>query len=111
MIRLIDVLNPDNEAGRLTLIARFGHDKVEQHLPELIRTVQREGRTVVWSCDPMHGNTIKATNGYKTRPFDAITSDIRSFFGVHQAEGTLMRLPLLEIPARTSLSARAAPVP
>ena len=88
LIRLIDVLNPDNEAGRLTLIARFGHDKVEQHLPELIRAVQREGRTVVWSCDPMHGNTIKAANGYKTRPFDAITSEIRSFFAVHQAEGT-----------------------
>ncbi len=62
LIRLIDILNPDNEPGRLTLIARFGADKVEKHLPELIRAVKREGRVVVWSCDPMHGNTIKATS-------------------------------------------------
>jgi 3-deoxy-7-phosphoheptulonate synthase len=88
LIKLIDVLNPDNEPGRLTLIARFGHDKVGQHLPDLIRAVQREGRTVVWSCDPMHGNTVKATNGYKTRPLDAITGEIRNFFAVHEAEGT-----------------------
>ena len=88
LIRLIDVLNPENEAGRLTLIARFGHDKVGQHLPELVRAVKREGRNVVWSCDPMHGNTIKANNGYKTRPFDAITGEIRSFFAVHAAEGS-----------------------
>lgn len=88
LIRLIDILNPENEPGRLTLIARFGHDKVEQHLPELIRAVKREGRSVVWSCDPMHGNTVKATNGYKTRPFDQITGEIKSFFAVHQAEGT-----------------------
>ncbi len=74
--------------GRLTLIARFGADKVEKHLPELIRTVKREGRAVVWSCDPMHGNTIIATSGYKTRPFDAILSEVRRFMGVHQAEGT-----------------------
>ena len=88
LIKLIDVLNPDNEAGRLTLIARFGHDKIGQHLPELIRAVKREGRTVVWSCDPMHGNTVKANNGYKTRPYDAITSEIKSFFAVHAAEGS-----------------------
>jgi len=88
LIKLIDVLNPENEAGRLTLIARFGHDKVGQHLPELVRAVKREGRNVVWSCDPMHGNTIKANNGYKTRPFDAITGEIRSFFAVHAAEGS-----------------------
>ena len=88
LIKLIDVLNPENEAGRLTLIARFGHDKVGQHLPELIRAVKREGRNVVWSCDPMHGNTIKANNGYKTRPFDAITGEIRNFFAVHAAEGS-----------------------
>ncbi|MDQ0394279.1 class II 3-deoxy-7-phosphoheptulonate synthase [Labrys monachus] len=88
LIRLIDVLNPENEAGRLTLIARFGHDKVGQHLPDLIRAVKREGRTVVWSCDPMHGNTVKAANGYKTRPFDAITREIKDFFAVHAAEGT-----------------------
>lgn len=88
LIRLIDILNPENEPGRLTLIARFGADKVEKHLPELIRAVKREGRVVVWSCDPMHGNTIKATSGYKTRPFDAIMSEVRRFMAIHQAEGT-----------------------
>ena len=88
LIKLIDVLNPDNEPGRLTLIARFGADKVEKHLPELIRAVKREGRVVVWSCDPMHGNTIKSTSGYKTRPFDSILKEVRGFMAVHQAEGT-----------------------
>ncbi|MDP1701952.1 MAG: 3-deoxy-7-phosphoheptulonate synthase class II [Aestuariivirga sp.] len=88
LIQLIDILNPENEAGRLTLIARFGADKVEKHLPELIRAVKREGRVVVWSCDPMHGNTIKATSGYKTRPFEAIMTEVRRFMAIHQAEGT-----------------------
>jgi 3-deoxy-7-phosphoheptulonate synthase len=88
LIRLIDMLNPKNEAGRLTLIARFGADKVTEHLPPLIRAVQAEGRTVVWSCDPMHGNTIKAASGYKTRPFDLILKEVDSFFDVHRAEGT-----------------------
>ncbi|CAN5450958.1 3-deoxy-7-phosphoheptulonate synthase class II [soil metagenome] len=88
LMELIDILNPGNELGRLTLITRFGADKVEKHLPELIRAVTREGRHVVWSCDPMHGNTIKAKSGYKTRPFDAILSEVRRFMGVHQAEGT-----------------------
>ena len=88
LIKLIDVLNPENEPGRLTLIARFGADKVEKHLPDLIKAVKREGRVVVWSCDPMHGNTIKATSGYKTRPFDAIMTEVRRFMGVHQAEST-----------------------
>ena len=87
LLRLIDLLNPSNEAGRLTLIARFGSDKVADHLPALIRAVQREGRNVVWSCDPMHGNTVTA-DGYKTRPFDRIMSEIRSFFTIHQGEGT-----------------------
>jgi 3-deoxy-7-phosphoheptulonate synthase len=86
-LRLMDLLNPSNEPGRLTLIARFGSDKVGDHLPALIRAVQREGRSVVWSCDPMHGNTVTA-NGYKTRPFERIMSEIRSFFNIHQAEGT-----------------------
>jgi 3-deoxy-7-phosphoheptulonate synthase len=86
---LIDVLNPDDEAGRLTLICRFGADKVGTHLEKLVRAVKREGRNVVWSCDPMHGNTIKAANGYKTRPFDRITSELKTFFAVHQAEGTV----------------------
>jgi 3-deoxy-7-phosphoheptulonate synthase len=88
LINLIDILNPENEPGRLTLIARFGADKVEKHLPELIRAVKREGRVVVWSCDPMHGNTIKATSGYKTRPFEAIMTEVRRFMAIHQAEGT-----------------------
>ncbi len=88
LLRLIDLLNPTNDPGRLTLITRFGHDKVETHLPELIRAVKREGRIVVWSCDPMHGNTIKASNGYKTRPFDQIMTEVRRFMDIHQAEGT-----------------------
>ena len=88
LLRLIDILNPDNEPGRLTLICRFGADKVGEHLPALIRAVEREGRDVVWSCDPMHGNTITAASGYKTRPFDRIVSEIKSFFAVHEAEGT-----------------------
>jgi 3-deoxy-7-phosphoheptulonate synthase len=88
LIRLIDILNPENEPGRLTLIARFGADNVEKHLPELIRAVKREGRIVVWSSDPMHGNTIKSTSGYKTRPFDAVMTEIRRFMAIHQAEGT-----------------------
>jgi 3-deoxy-7-phosphoheptulonate synthase len=89
LLKLIDVLNPDDEAGRLTLICRFGSDKVDDALPKLVRAVKREGRNVVWSCDPMHGNTIKAANNYKTRPFDRIMGEIRSFFAVHAAEGTI----------------------
>ncbi len=88
LIRLIDILNPDNDPGRLTLIARYGSDKVEEHFPRLLRKVKAEGRHVVWSCDPMHGNVIKASTGYKTRPFDRIISEVRSFMQVHQAEGT-----------------------
>jgi 3-deoxy-7-phosphoheptulonate synthase len=87
LIRLIDLLNPENEPGRLTLIARFGADKVGDHLPKLVRAVEREGRKVVWSCDPMHGNTITAA-GYKTRPFDRILKEVQAFFEVHRAEGT-----------------------
>jgi 3-deoxy-7-phosphoheptulonate synthase len=87
LLRLIDILSPANEPGRLTLICRFGSEKIFDHLPALIRAVEREGRKVVWSCDPMHGNTISAS-GYKTRPFERIMSEIRSFFAIHQAEGT-----------------------
>ena len=88
LIRLIDALNPANEPGRVTLIARMGADAVEVKLPPLIRAVEREGRAVAWSCDPMHGNTIKSSNGYKTRPFDRILSEVQGFFDVHRAEGT-----------------------
>jgi 3-deoxy-7-phosphoheptulonate synthase len=88
LIGLLDTLNPAREAGRITLISRFGHDKVEAGLPRLVRAVQREGHPVVWSCDPMHGNVIKAESGYKTRPFDRILGEVRGFFAVHRAEGT-----------------------
>lgn len=87
LLELCDILNPENEAGRLTLINRFGHEKVGDHLPDLIRAVEREGKKVVWSCDPMHGNTISA-GGFKTRPFDYVLSEVQSFFAIHKAEGT-----------------------
>ncbi|ENN91641.1 class II 3-deoxy-7-phosphoheptulonate synthase [Bartonella schoenbuchensis] len=87
LLRLIYILNPKNEPGRLTLIVRFGYDKIENYLPRLIRVVEREKRNVLWSCDPMHGNTIMA-NGYKTRPFDHILKEVESFFSIHQREGT-----------------------
>ncbi|WGI22795.1 3-deoxy-7-phosphoheptulonate synthase class II [Amylibacter sp. IMCC11727] len=86
---LMEKLNPENEAGRLTLIARFGAGSVGDHLPRLVKAVKEEGANVVWSCDPMHGNTIKSTTGYKTRPFDSILREVREFFGIHNAEGTV----------------------
>jgi 3-deoxy-7-phosphoheptulonate synthase len=86
---LMAKLNPKNEAGRLTLIARFGAGKVGEHLPRLIKTVRDEGANVLWVCDPMHGNTIKSSTGYKTRPFDAVLREVREFFAVHKAEGTI----------------------
>jgi 3-deoxy-7-phosphoheptulonate synthase len=88
LIRLIDVLNPENEPGRLVLISRMGADKVESALPPLVRAVEREGRAVVWACDPMHGNTVKSSNGYKTRAFDRILAEVRGFFAVHRGLGT-----------------------
>ncbi len=88
LLKLIDILNPDNEPGRLTLITRFGAEKVGDYLPPLIRAVRREGKSVVWSCDPMHGNTIASASGYKTRPFDRIMQELKNFFAVHAAEGT-----------------------
>jgi len=87
LLELCDILNPDNEPGRLTLINRFGHEKVAEHLPGLIQAVEREGKKVVWSCDPMHGNTISA-GGFKTRPFDYVLSEVQNFFAIHKAEGT-----------------------
>ncbi|WP_371060184.1 class II 3-deoxy-7-phosphoheptulonate synthase [Rhodosalinus sp. 5P4] len=87
--RLLWTLNPENEPGKLTLIARFGAGKVGEHLPRLVRTVEEEGAKVLWVCDPMHGNTIKSASGYKTRPFDAVLREVREFFGVHAAEGTV----------------------
>lgn len=88
LIRLADILNPENEPGRLTLIARFGAGSVGEHLPRLVRRIRSEGRNVVWSCDPMHGNTIKSSNGYKTRPFDSVLREVREFFAIHHAEGS-----------------------
>ncbi|WP_111977281.1 class II 3-deoxy-7-phosphoheptulonate synthase [Algibacillus agarilyticus] len=88
LIRLIDAVNPENEPGRLTLITRMGADKLPEKLPALVRKVKEEGKQVVWSSDPMHGNTFSASSGYKTRNFDAILSELRGFFAVHKAEGT-----------------------
>ena len=88
LLRLIDILNPENRPGRLTVIARLGAEGVEAGLPALVRAVEREGRVVVWSCDPMHGNTVKSSTGYKTRSFDRVLAEARGFFAVHQAEGT-----------------------
>mgnify|MGYP000684049144 CR=1 FL=1 len=88
LIRLIDILNPDNTPGRLTLIARMGAENIETMLPPLVRAVKEEGRNVVWSSDPMHGNTIKASSGYKTRSVDSILKEMKGFFQVHRAEGT-----------------------
>jgi 3-deoxy-7-phosphoheptulonate synthase len=86
---LMEKLNPANEAGRLTLIARFGAGKVGEHLPRLIKAAQEEGANVLWSCDPMHGNTIKSSTGYKTRPFESVLREVREFFEVHAAEVTI----------------------
>ncbi len=88
LIRLCDLLNPENEPGRLTLINRFGAGKVGDHLPALIKVIEREGKNVVWSCDPMHGNTIKSESGYKTRPFERVLQEVREFFAIHKSEGT-----------------------
>jgi len=88
LLRLIDALNPANEPGRLTLITRMGADKLPEALPRLVRAVQKEGSNVVWSSDPMHGNTVKSSSGFKTRQFDDILSELNQFFAVHQAEGS-----------------------
>ncbi len=88
LVKLIEILNPEDRAGRITLIARFGAGKVADHLPKLVQAVKKSGRTVVWSCDPMHGNTIKAATGYKTRPFADVLSEVEDFFAIHKAEGT-----------------------
>ncbi|MCJ8332802.1 MAG: 3-deoxy-7-phosphoheptulonate synthase class II [Epibacterium sp.] len=85
---LMGKLNPENEEGKLTLIARFGAGKAGEHLPRLVQVVKEEGANVTWVCDPMHGNTIKSSSGYKTRPFENVLREVRDFFGVHQSEGT-----------------------
>ena len=88
LINLCNILNPKNEAGRITLISRFGANKAEDYLPKLIRAVKKEGLKVIWSCDPMHGNTIKAATGLKTRPFDSVLQEVKNVFAVHHSEGS-----------------------
>jgi len=88
LLRLIAILNPDNKPGRITLICRFGADRVAEKLPRLIRAVKKEGAQVVWSCDPMHGNTIRSATGFKTRVLDRILKELTGFFDVHRAEKT-----------------------
>jgi 3-deoxy-7-phosphoheptulonate synthase len=88
LLKLLDILNPGNEAGRITLISRMGVDKVAARLPPLVRAVERSGHKVVWLCDPMHGNTINTSSKVKTRNFDSILGEVRSFFDIHAAEGT-----------------------
>mgnify|MGYP001459283744 FL=1 len=90
LLRVIDALNPKNIPGKITIITRMGSDMVETRLPDLVRAVQAEGREVVWSCDPMHGNTIKSGNGFKTRPFDRVREEVARCFDVHHAEGTYL---------------------
>ena len=90
LVRLVQKLNPKNEMGRLTLITRFGHNKVLDYLPGLINIVQSEGLNVVWCCDPMHGNTVKSTSGFKTRPFDHVLAEVQNSFTAHRSEGTYL---------------------
>ena len=89
ILSIIERLNPENEAGRMTLIARFGANGIEKHLPPLLRAVKNEGMNVLWSCDPMHANIRKTEGGHKTRSFDDILSELRCFFELHWAEGTI----------------------
>jgi len=88
IVKICNAINPKNEKGKITLISRFGHQNVEKFLPKLIRAVKKEGLNVVWSCDPMHGNTIKSTTGFKTRPFNDVVSEVKNVFAVHQSEGS-----------------------
>ncbi len=88
IVKIINVINPKNKKGKITLISRFGHENVEKFLPKLIRTIKKEGANVIWSCDPMHGNTIKSATGYKTRPFNNVLKEVKNVFAVHQCEGS-----------------------
>ena len=88
LINLCNILNPDNEAGRITLISRFGADNVQKYLPKLMQVIKKEGLKVIWSCDPMHGNTIQSTTGYKTRRFNNVLKEVKDVFAVHQSEGS-----------------------
>ena len=88
IVKIINVINPQNKKGKITLISRFGHNNVEKFLPKLIRAIKKEGSNVIWSCDPMHGNTIKSATGYKTRPFNNVLKEVKNVFAVHQSEGS-----------------------
>jgi 3-deoxy-7-phosphoheptulonate synthase len=88
VVALCQRLNPDRVAGRLTLITRFGADRIRELLPPILRAVEAEGHLVVWACDPMHGNTFTSDGGHKTRRFDDILSEVKAFFDVHREEGT-----------------------
>ena len=88
LIKILDKLNPDNSSGRITLICRYGREKVQDHLPALIKRISDEGRVVVWSCDPMHGNTIKSSDGTKTRPFENILNEVKNNIKIHNSEGS-----------------------
>ena len=88
IVKICNVINPKNEKGKITLISRFGHGNVEKFLPKLIRSIKKEGLNVIWSCDPMHGNTIKSTTGYKTRPFNNVVNEVKNVFSCHQSEGS-----------------------
>jgi 3-deoxy-7-phosphoheptulonate synthase len=88
LLALINKLNPENEAGRLNIIVRMGADKIETEFPKLVRAVRDAGKNVLWSIDPMHGNTIKTSNNYKTRSFDEVLREVKGFFKVHEEEGT-----------------------
>jgi 3-deoxy-7-phosphoheptulonate synthase len=88
LLHVIDILNPNNDEGRINIIVRMGHDKIGELFPPLLRALEKEGREILWSIDPMHGNTIKTSNNYKTRAFDSILSEVNSFFAIHQSEGT-----------------------
>jgi 3-deoxy-7-phosphoheptulonate synthase len=100
--------NPKDEAGRRTLICRSGVDKIEKHLPKLIRAVQTAGRAVVWECDPMHGNTVTAATGYKTRPFASIVGEVERFLDIHRAEGTYPGGVHIEMTGQNVTECRAA---
>ena len=87
-MKILDILDPKNIPGKITLITRYGKEKVAKHLPELIQKIKLEGRNVIWSCDPMHGNTIKSESGYKTRPFENILDEVKTNIEIHKSEGT-----------------------
>ena len=88
LLKILDALNPSNEGGKITLICRMGHEKVGNILPNIVKSIKKAGKNVVWTCDPMHGNTIKSTSGFKTRPFNDVVNEVKNVFAVHQGEGS-----------------------